>query len=91
MSESLLPQVSPLVERELHRAVSPLIILDTADELAIREAIRQGLEIERVTRGVADGAYSLWEAMELLEAFGLPMDQWTDEIAFNLECTFGLD
>lgn len=84
----LLPQVSPLVERQIHRAVSPLIILDTADELAIREAIRQGLEIERVTRGVANGEYSLWDACELLEAFGYDMDSWTEEIVLNLEQSF---
>lgn len=81
---------TPDQERMLHRSISPLIVINTTDDAEIEEMIRQGLQIEEVTRGIAKGDHSLWEAMELLEAFGYPMDQWTEEICINLEQEFGM-
>lgn len=75
----------PEAEVALHRAISPIIILDTCDEAAIREAIREGMEIEAITRGIVKGEYSFWEALELLEQFEHPIEEWMIEIEENLE------
>jgi hypothetical protein len=77
-------EMSALSERMLHRSISPLIILDGEDEQSIREQIAQGMEIETITRRIASGEASIWEALELLEAYDHDIDEWADEIYLNL-------
>lgn len=77
-------QVGALGERLLHRAISPLIILDGEDEESIQQQIRQGMQIEAATRRIVNGEASIWEALELLENYGHNVDQWASEIETNL-------
>lgn len=77
-------ELPPSKEIMLHRSISPMIIVETNDENEIREKIREGLRIEAVTRKVAMGECSLWDAFELLECFNHDMDQWLDEIELNM-------
>jgi hypothetical protein len=81
-------QMSALSERMLHRAVSPLVILEGESEESIRQQIAQGLEIENATRRIVSGEASIWETCEMLEIYGHDMDQWANEIELNL--TYGL-
>lgn len=81
-------ELSPQAEIILHRSVSPLIYLNTSDEAEIKEMISQGLRIEAVTRRVAMGECSLWDAFELLECFSPDMDQWISEIEHGLSIEF---
>lgn len=81
-------EVSGLTERMLHRSISPLIIIEGESPQSIREQIAQGLEIENATRRIASGEASVWEALELLEAYDHDIDQWATEIELNL--TYGI-
>lgn len=82
MTEYILSEEAELA---LHRSISPIIVIDTSDEAAIREMIQQGLEIERITRGLATGETCIWEALELFENYDHDIDQWIEEIQINME------